>query len=120
VIAADEDVSQRLCFGNDFVGIAAVADRVPEIDDKVIGGSGSQTGVQRFEVTVNIAEKKDAHGKGRIIASLERIRRGGEGDGGTRRRLRSFPDSYWRIASQLAEKTGAALAFGWRSGLPLR
>jgi len=24
------------------------------------------------------------------------------------------------IALQLAEKTGAALAFGWRSGLPLR
>jgi hypothetical protein len=28
--------------------------------------------------------------------------------------------SYQGIALQLAEKAGAALAFGWRSGLPLR
>jgi len=80
MIAADEDVSERLYLGNDFVGIAAVAHRVPEIDDKVISGSGSQTSVQRFEVTVNIAEKKDAHGKGRIIASRGRKRRGGGGE----------------------------------------
>jgi hypothetical protein len=29
-----------------------------------VGGSGGQTGVQRFEVAVNVAEKKDAHGGG--------------------------------------------------------
>src|ERR1035437_151230 len=99
VIAADEDVSQRLCFGNDFVGIAAVADGVSEIDDKVVGGSGSQTGVQRFEVTVNIAENKDAHGKGRIIASLWRIRRGGEGDGGTRQGKATKTPQFSRFVS---------------------
>ena len=87
MIAADEDASQRLHLGNDFVGIAAVADRVSEIDDKVVGGSGGQTSVQRFEVTVNIAEKKDAHGKGRIIASLGRKRR----DGKKATRIRGFP-----------------------------
>src|SRR4030088_1527621 len=70
VIAADENASQRLRFGNDFVRIAAVADRVSEIDDEVVSRSGSQTGVQRFEVAVNVAEKKDTH-KGRIIAFLE-------------------------------------------------
>jgi len=76
VIAADEDVSERLRFGNDFVGVATVADGVAEIDDEVVGGSGGQTGVQRFEVAVNVAEKEDAHGKGRIIAFLGRKRRG--------------------------------------------
>jgi hypothetical protein len=59
-----------LRFGNDFVRIAAVADRVSEIDDEVVSGSGGQTGVQRFEVAVNVAKKKDTH-KGRIIAFLE-------------------------------------------------
>jgi hypothetical protein len=73
VIAADEHASQSLRFGNDFVRIAAVADRVSEIDDEVVSGSGSQTGVQRFEVAVNVAEKKDTH-KGRIIAFLGRKR----------------------------------------------
>src|ERR1700726_1475797 len=71
VIAADEDPSESLRARNDFVGVAAVANRVPEINDEVIGGSGGQTGVQRFEVAVNVAEKKDTH-RGRIIAFLER------------------------------------------------
>src|ERR1700686_5153345 len=75
MIAADEDLSESLRAGNDFVGIAAVANRVPEINDEVVGGSGGQTGVQRFEVAVNVAEKKDTH-KGRIIAFLGRKRRG--------------------------------------------
>jgi len=75
VIAADKNASQTLCFNNDFVRIAAVADRVSEIDDEVVSRSGSQTGVQRFEVAVNVAEKKDTH-KGRIIAFLEGKRRG--------------------------------------------
>ncbi|HEX9607671.1 MAG TPA: hypothetical protein VF962_10600, partial [Gemmatimonadaceae bacterium] len=75
VIAADKDLSESLRAGNDFVRVAAVPDRVPEIDDEVIGGSGGQTGVQRFEVAVNVAEKKDTH-KGRIIAFLEGKRRG--------------------------------------------
>src|ERR1700675_3865565 len=70
VIAANENASQSLRFGNDFVRIAAVADRVPEIDDEVVSRSGSQTGVQRFKVAVNVAEKKDTH-KGRIIAFPE-------------------------------------------------
>ncbi len=55
VITADEDASQSLRLGNDFVGIAAVAYGVAEIDDEVVGGSGGQTGVQRFEVGVNVA-----------------------------------------------------------------
>jgi hypothetical protein len=68
---------------------------------------------------VNIAEKKDAHGKGRIIAFR------GENDEAGRRQENAtktpqFSGLYRRIASQLAEETGAALAFGWRSGLPLR
>jgi hypothetical protein len=75
VISADEHASQSLRFGYDFVWIAAVADRVSEIDDEVVSGSGGQTGVQRFEVAVNVAEKKDTH-KGRIIAFLEGKRRG--------------------------------------------
>src|SRR6266436_1596121 len=75
VIAADEDVSESLRAGNHFVGITAVADRVSEIDDEVVSGSGGQTGVQRFEVAMNVAEKKDTH-KGRIIAFLEGKRRG--------------------------------------------
>src|SRR6202158_5499313 len=70
VIATDEHASQSLRFGNDFVRIAAVADRVSEIDDEVVSRSGSQTGVQRFEVAVNVAKKKDTH-KGRIIAFPE-------------------------------------------------
>src|ERR1700676_3103805 len=53
MIAADEDLSESLRAGNDFVGIAAVANRVPEINDEVVGGNGGQTGVQRFEVAVN-------------------------------------------------------------------
>jgi len=99
VIAADEDASERLCLGNDFVGIAAVADGVSEIDDEVVGGSGCQTSVQRFEVAVNVAEKKDTHGKGRIIAFPGRKRRGG----GRRRRIqfsRSLPDeNQWMSAT---------------------
>jgi len=75
MIAADEHASQSLRFANDFVRIAAVADRVSEIDDEVVSWSGGQTGVQRFEVAVNVAEKKDTH-KGRIIAFLGRKRRG--------------------------------------------
>src|SRR6266478_5338046 len=75
VIAADEEPSESLRAGNHFVGIAAVADGISEIDDEVVGGSGGQTGVQRFEVAVNVAEKKDTH-KGRIIAFLEGKRRG--------------------------------------------
>jgi len=70
VIAADEDLSESLRAGDDFVRVATVPDRVPEIDDEVVGGSRGQTGVQRFEVAVNVAEKKDTH-KGRIIAFLE-------------------------------------------------
>src|ERR1700730_14279170 len=70
VISADEHASQSLCFNNHFVGIAAVANGISEINDEVVGGSGGQTRVQRFEVAVNVAEKKDAH-KGRIIAFLE-------------------------------------------------
>src|ERR1700682_4954452 len=58
VIASDEHASQSLRFGNDFVRIAAVADRVSEIDDEVVSRSGGQTGVQRFEVGVNVAKKK--------------------------------------------------------------
>src|SRR5437660_11292894 len=70
VIAANEDLPESLRFNNDFVRITAVADRVSEIDDEVVGGSGGQTGVRRLEVAVNVAEKKDTH-KGRIIAVLE-------------------------------------------------
>jgi hypothetical protein len=44
-----------LRFGNHLVGIAAIADRVSEIDDEVVGGSGRQTGVQRFEVAMDVA-----------------------------------------------------------------
>src|ERR1700681_1392639 len=70
VIAADEHASESLHFGYDFVRVAAVANGISKIDDEVVGGSGGQTGVQRFEVAVNVAEKKDAH-KRRIIAFLE-------------------------------------------------
>jgi hypothetical protein len=90
VIAADKDLSESLRAGNDFVRVATVPDRVPEVDDEVIGGSGGQTGVQRFEVTVNVAEKKDAH-KGRIIAF----------SGGETTRCIYFP-----------EETGQARLFG--------
>src|SRR5467141_1130649 len=76
VIAANEHASQSSRLNNDFVRITAVADRVSEIDDEVVSGSGGQTGVQRFEVAVNVAEEKDTH-KGRIIAFLKRKRRGG-------------------------------------------
>src|SRR5712692_7446025 len=55
VIAADEDASERSRLGNYFVGIATVAYGVTEIDDEVVGGSGGQTGVQRFEVGMNVA-----------------------------------------------------------------
>src|SRR5205807_6492227 len=75
VIAANEDLPESLRAGNHFVGITAVADRVFEIDDEVVSWSGGQTGVQRFEVAMNVAEKKDTH-KGRIIAFLEGKRRG--------------------------------------------
>ena len=40
VIAADENASERSHLGHDFVGIAAVADGVSEIDNEVVGGSG--------------------------------------------------------------------------------
>ena len=55
VIAADEDLPQRLRFGNDFVGIAAIANRIAKIDDEVVGGLHRQTRFQRFEVAVNVA-----------------------------------------------------------------
>ena len=69
VIAPHEHMSQRLRFRNDFVGIAAVADSIAKIDDKVIGRSGGQTRIQRLQVAMYVAQKKNAH-KGRIIASL--------------------------------------------------
>jgi hypothetical protein len=50
-----------LRFGNDFIRIAAVANAISEIDDQVVGGGGGQTGVERFEVAVNVAEKEYAH-----------------------------------------------------------
>jgi hypothetical protein len=55
VIAAHEDVSERLRLGNHLVRVASVTDGVAEIDDDVVDGSGSETRVQRFEVTVNVA-----------------------------------------------------------------
>ena len=96
VIAANEDASESLRAGNDFVGIGAVADGVSEIDDEVVGGSGGQTGVQRFEVAVNVAEKKDTH-KGRIIAFLE-----GKGRGEGRRKSgpRDTSNSFHELSSR--------------------
>jgi hypothetical protein len=67
MIAANEDSSKSLRFGNHFVGIAAIANAVAEIDDQVVGRGSGQTGVQRFEVAVNVAENEEPH-KGRIIA----------------------------------------------------
>jgi hypothetical protein len=55
VIAADEDASQGLRFGDDLVGIAAVADRIAKIGDEVVGGRSGETGVERFEIAVNVA-----------------------------------------------------------------
>ena len=55
VIAAHEYASDRLRAGNDFVGIAAVADSIAEIDDEIVRGRGGQTRVQRFEVAMNVA-----------------------------------------------------------------
>ena len=55
VVAANEDASQRLRFRDDLVGIAAVTNRVAEIDDEVVHGRGRQTGLQRFEIAVNVA-----------------------------------------------------------------
>ena len=68
MIAAHEDASDGLGAGDDFVGIAAVTDSVAKIDDEIMSGSGSETGVQRFEIAMNVAEEKDTHGKVRIIA----------------------------------------------------
>jgi hypothetical protein len=71
MITADKYFSERLRFGDHFIGIAAIAHGVAEIYNQVMGGSSSQTGVQRFEVAMNVAKNKDAH-KGRIIAFLRR------------------------------------------------
>jgi hypothetical protein len=60
-------MSESLRAGNDLIRIAAVANGIAEIGDEVAGGSGGHAGVQRFEVAVNVAEKKDAHRR-RIIA----------------------------------------------------
>jgi hypothetical protein len=109
-----------LRFGNDFVGIAAVADRVSEIDDKVVGGSGGQTSVQRFEVAVNVAEKKDAHGKGRIIASLGRKRRGWEGDGERDEESAVLPIRIGASRHNLRKKPAPPLLLGGAAVLPLR
>ena len=68
MISADEDVPQRLDFRDYLIGIATVADRIAEIDDQIVGGCSRETGVQRFKIAVNVAEKKDTH-KARIIAS---------------------------------------------------
>jgi len=70
VIAAHEDVAESLGAGNDFVRIAAVADRVAEIDGEVVSGSRCQTGIERFEIAMNVAENKYKHGKVRIIAPI--------------------------------------------------
>src|ERR1700675_1045288 len=77
VIAAHKDASNRLSAGDDFVGIPPIANRIAEIDNQIMSGSRSQTGVQRFEVAMNVAEKKYTHGKVRIIAFLGRKARGG-------------------------------------------
>jgi hypothetical protein len=73
VIAANENLTQRLRFGNHFVGIAAIAHGVSEIDDKIISRRSGQAGVERFKVTVNVAENKDTH-RGRIIAQVSGVR----------------------------------------------
>src|SRR6202140_1228373 len=77
VIASHKDASNRLSAGDDFVRIPPIANRIAEIDDQIMSGSRSQTGVQRFEVAMNVAEKKYTHGKGRIIAFLGAKARGG-------------------------------------------
>ena len=64
VIAAHKNAAQRLGAGDHLIGIAAVADRIAQVHDEVVRRSGGQTGFQRFEVAVNVAEKKDAHGRG--------------------------------------------------------
>ena len=98
VIAPDEDTSDRLRFGNDFVRIAAVANSVAKIDDQVVSGGCGQTGVERFEVAVNVAYKKDAH-RGRIIAFL-----GGNGGGA----LFQFPVETRLAAFPAVERSGAS------------
>src|ERR1700688_742801 len=77
VIASHKDASNRLSAGDDFVRIPPIANRIAEIDDQIMSGSRSQTGVQRFEIAMNVAEKKYTHGKVRIIAFLGRKARGG-------------------------------------------
>jgi len=56
VVATNEHVSQRLRFRHHFVGIAAIADGIAQIDNEVVSGRGGQASVERFEVTVNVAK----------------------------------------------------------------
>jgi hypothetical protein len=56
MIAADENFAELAGAGDDLVGIAAIADRVSEVDDEIVRGSGREAGVEGLEVAVDIAE----------------------------------------------------------------
>jgi len=68
VVAANENLTQSAATGNHFIRIRAVADRIPQVDDQVVSRRGSEASLERFQVAMNVAEEKDAHGKARIIA----------------------------------------------------
>ncbi len=67
MVAADENLSQRAAASYYLIRIRAVTDRVAQIDDEVMSRSRREARLERFQITVNIAEEKDAH-KARIIA----------------------------------------------------
>ena len=61
VIAAHENFSQLARAVGHFIRAGAVADDVAEIHDHVERRRGRESGVESFEIGVNVAEKQYAH-----------------------------------------------------------
>jgi hypothetical protein len=66
-----------LRLGNHLVGISAISDAVAKIDHQVVSGSRSQTGIQRFQIAVNVAENENTHKLRIIVVSAPKARTGG-------------------------------------------
>ena len=50
----------------DFVGRGVIADHIAQVHHAIVGGRSLQTGLQRFQVGVNIAEHEQAHGSANL------------------------------------------------------
>ena len=73
VVAPHENTSQTAGALNHFVRAGAVADYVAEIGNKVVGRSGGEAGLERFEVGVNVAKQQYAQWAPDKVGIIERV-----------------------------------------------